>query len=189
MDFNSFIRFLAIQRWTRLVGYICGGIFFLIITYYFAIEQANHRQLVWNFRNISNLHAGSLTLDSGRIYEIRWEEYKAHPVEIEINGEPYVTMNYFKVEPGSYETYDGYLNVYVTNPVRIRVDRDTRLGIKFKVVTSVSLSSSLGDFLSDWFTSLGDPVAPVNWTVTDVTETKPSASLLFDGDLESYIIK
>ena len=99
MNFNSFIRYLSFLRWSRLLAFVFAFMGCLIIGYYFLTEQTQHRQLVWEFKNVSHFHAGDMNLEPGRVYEVSWENIEGKqviPTELYIDGESYGTLNYFR---------------------------------------------------------------------------------------------
>lgn len=179
MAFNSFIRFLAISRWSKFFAFAFAFISLSIITYYFAFLQAEHRQTEWNFKNVSNIHSGELTLEPGRIYEIEWEEKEALPTNVYLNGEEYYTLNYLNT-PYAPRRYISYLGEYITNPMKIRVSSPTDFGLVFSITTRINYNDSFGDFFDNWFKSLSDPVAEINWTVKDITDSYSGEYITFD---------
>lgn len=188
MDFDSFIRYLAFLRWSRLLAYVFAFAGCFVIGYYFLVEHKNHRQTEWNFRNISHVHAGSLELDSGRIYEITWEQIPGKaivPTEIIIDDEIYDTLNYFslpyKAELRNY--VKAYVNKSLQNPTRIRVLKPTKIGIIYRMYTDLYDPSVPGSFLGKWFESWFDLVGIINWSVRDITNSYANEQIHLDGNL------
>jgi hypothetical protein len=183
MGSHSFIHFLAISRWSRLFAFVFGFICLTIITWYFVDLQSSHRQTEWNFKNISNVHSGELTLEPDRIYEVEWEEEEALPTKIYLNGEMYYTFNYLNTRYGP-RYYTQYIGERITNPIKIRVSSPTDFGMVFSVTTRTNFNDSFGDFFEDWFKSLSDPVAEVNWTVKDITDSYRGEYIAFDNSFK-----
>lgn len=187
MNFNSFIRYLLYLRWSRLFAYVFAFAGCFIIGYYFLIEQKNHRQTEWNFKNVSHFHSGDLELDSGRIYEIRWENIEGKavvPTELVIDDEIYDTMNYFNLPYKSdlRRYVRAYINKFISNPTIIRVKKNMKFGIIFRVYTDINNNAS-GSFLGNWFDSWFDPVASIRWSVHDITDSYKNEFILFDGQM------
>lgn len=186
MNFNSFIRYLAFLRWSRVFAYLFAFIGCSITGYYFLIEQKNHRQMEWEFKNVSHFHAGDMELEPGRIYEVKWEtkdNKNVVPTELLINGNYIDTENYFELPyHANLRRYSGLpIDKHITNPMRIRVKKETTFGIIFRVYTNTNMNDSFGDFFSRWFDSWFDPVAIIHWKVYDITDSYKNEYLLFDG--------
>lgn len=189
MDFNSFIRYLAFLRWSRLLAFVFAFIGCSIIGYFFLIKQTEHRQTEWKFKNISHFHAGSMDLDSGRIYEVTWESIEGKnvvPTELLVDDEYYDTLNYFNLPYKSELRYlvRAYINKFIYSPMRIRVKKRTTFGIIFRVYTNLDFGESPGSFFGKWLDSWFDPVASIKWTVIDITDSHDNTPLLFNGSIE-----
>jgi hypothetical protein len=187
MDFNSFIKYLTFLRWSRVFAYVFAFIGCSIVGHYLLFEQINHRQLVWEFQNVSHFHTGDMELEPDRIYEVRWERKENKnvvPTELLINGDCLDTENYYQLHHVNLgHLSDLPLYKHITNPMRIRVKKPTTFGIIFRVYTDTDLHDSIGNAIKRWFISWFDPVALIDWTVHDITDSYKNESLLFDGDL------
>ncbi len=189
MDFNSFIHYLAFLRWSRLLAFVFAFIGCFIIGYYFLVKQEEHRQMEWEFKNVSHIHAGTMELEPGRIYEITWEHVEGKsvvPTELIVDDEIYDTLNYFKLpyKSGLIRYTYAYINKFLESPMRIRVKKPTKLGIIFRVYTNLDVGEAPGSFFGKWFDSWFDPVASVKWYVRDITDSYKDSYLLFDGSIE-----
>ena len=143
--------------------------------------------MVWDFKNVSHFHSGDLELEPGRIYEVRWEPKENKnivPTELVINGDCLDTENYYRlhhVNLGRLSDLPFYQ--HISSPLRIRVNKPTTFGIIFRVYTDTNLYDSIGDAIERWFISWFDPVAIINWSVHDITDSYKNQPILFDGDL------
>ncbi len=145
--------------------------------------------MYWEFKNVSHFHAGSLELDSGRVYEITWEQIEGKavvPTELVVDDEIYDTINYYNLPyKANLRFYtNAYINKIISNPMRVRVKKPTQFGIIFRVYTNMDVSESPGSFIGKWFDSWFDPVASISWFVRDITDSYNNDFLLFDGSIE-----
>lgn len=189
MDFNSFIRYLAFLRWSRVFAFVFAFAGCFIIGYYFFIEQKNHRQTLWEFKNISHVHSGTMELEPDRIYEIKWDrliDKSVVPTELYVDGAYYDTLDYFALPyKAQYRrTTYCYINKHIPNPMRIRVNKLTTFGIIFRVYTNHDFSEDPAGFFGKWFDSWFDPVRSIDWTVRDITDSYNNGYLTFDGTIE-----
>jgi hypothetical protein len=186
MDLKWFLRYLTLTRWSRLLAVALACVFFGIVAIYFLFLQSEYRQKEWHFKNISFI-THSVTLESGRIYKISWEQpQKTFLRAIEVNGIKAHTMNYAQMRYISF-IYSDYCSQYFNNPFYVRVNEDTDVGLLFEVRTPVM---NIGDgFFSSWVESFGDPLNKADWNVIDVTDTDKNASLTIDGSFPIYKIR
>lgn len=189
MDFNSFIRYLAFLRWSRLLAFVFAFLGCFIIGYHFLIEQKNHRQLEWQFKNVSHINACTMELEPDRVYEVNWEYIDGKtvvPTELIVDDEIYDTLNFFSQPYKAKLKFfvKAYINKFLTSPMKLRVRKPTKFSIIFRVYTNLNTSENPGSFIGKWFDSWFDPVTSVKWYVRDITDTYNNDFLLFDGSIE-----
>jgi len=178
MDLKWFLKYLTLTRWSKLLAVFLACVFFGIVAMYFMFLQSSYRQHEWNFKNASFIKH-TMTLDSGRIYKVSWEnEYKTTPYVIDINGKKVHTVNYLKMRYIHVE-YSYHCPTYLTNPFHVRVNKATEFGLSFMVRTTVR---NIGDgFFESWLESFIDPINKATWKVQDVTESYNQGKLTIDG--------
>lgn len=179
MDFDS-LHLLRTKRYrNRVISFLFAAIAFGIATVYFINAQSEHKQNIWNFKNVRSIHDAEMDLKANTYYKVRWEE-ESYLYSLSLNGTTICFRNVAFQCDVCWNTCEKYNMTVLSNPFRIKVSHDTKFGI------------FLNPYNLSFFNppkSWGNPFAVTKWSVEEVASNDTEGILLDDAGLKYKINK
>lgn len=104
-NWNFFFAFLKFQRYFRFFQYLFLFLFFAISVFYFSNKQIQYVRKEWIMYD-TWLFTSEHTLDTGKIYRIKWDNSRVDILRLFVDGTP----NYFR------NVYDHWPKLWMFNP-------------------------------------------------------------------------
>jgi hypothetical protein len=183
MDFNSFLRYLKVKRWSRVFAFFFGALCLTIIAVRFWKFQTDHIQMEWNFKNVGSFWNERIDLEAGVTYKVSWKNKQSVPYLMTINEYEVATPNIKYTCRNCYYYYTYVINEQLTSPFYLKLDRETTIGLHFKKVNPPDHSKPFFEFMKWWLKSWFDVVAIHEWSVERVDDTH-KYYLLFDKSIK-----